>query len=131
MTEAAQAVAGAITLIAALVSPQPVMLTYYGTTGDGYLGQHHAAYWHGLDCGLPVMVDKTHFGAAAPASVPFCSQIIVCHVTRCVLVTVIDRQRDDVLRGLPHLDLWPASAAALGMIEKGIVEGKAYGLLHN
>lgn len=128
MAEAAQAVASAITLVAALVSPQPVTLTYYGTAGDGYLGQHHAAYWHGLDCGLPVRVDKEHFGAAAPASVAFCSQIVVCYQARCVLVTVIDRQRDDTLFGLPHLDLWPAAAAALGMIEKGIVEGKAYGL---
>jgi len=130
MAEAAYAVATVVTLCVAVVAPQSVTLTYYGTVGDGYLGQHHAAYWHGLDCGLPSSVDEMHFGTAAPASVPFCSQLAACYEDRCVSVTVVDRQRDDVLFGLPHLDLWPAPAAALGMIEKGIVEGRVYGSVH-
>lgn len=42
MIDAGLAVATALTMIANLLTtePAPVILTHYGTTGDGYLGQH-------------------------------------------------------------------------------------------
>jgi len=106
---------------------EPVTLSYYGTD-DGYAGQHHSAHWNGLDCGLPAVVDDAHFGTAAPYWVPLCARLVVCCGDKCLLTTVIDRQRDDWLFGKPHLDLWPAAARHLGMMAAGIVKGKAYGL---
>lgn len=104
---------------------QPVIVTHYGT-GDGLLGQHHGAYWHGDSCGLPDAVDPEGYGVAAPRWIPYCTKLLVCHEDVCITVTVVDRQRDDAIDGKAHLDLWPAAAQALGMMEKGIVEGEAW-----
>lgn len=104
---------------------QPAVLTHYGT-GDGLLGQHHGAFWHGDSCGLPDVVDPEGYGIAAPRWVPYCTKLLVCHEDVCIMATVVDRQRDDVIDGKLHLDLWPAAAQALGMMEKGIAEGETW-----
>ena len=101
----------------------PAVLTWYGSIEDGYLGARHGASWHGDSCGLPEVVDLEGYGAAAPAWVPYCSRLLVCVGERCVVVVAVDRQRDDVLFGLAHLDLWPAPADALGVVGPGVVEG--------
>ena len=100
------------------VSGEEWFISYYGTEEDGYLGEHHGAYWHGDSCGLPTVVDEEHYGAAAPRGIPYCSQLVVCvpdRVPDCVTVTVVDRQRDDYVGGSPHIDLWPAPARMLGI----------------
>ena len=116
-----------LTLVLALLlrESSPAVLTHYGT-GDGLLGQHHGAYWHGDSCGLPDVVDLEHFGIAAPRWVPYCTQVLICHGGACVVATVIDRMADDVIHGQMHLDLWPAAAEVLGMVKAGIVEGKVW-----
>ena len=115
----------ALVLALLLREPEPVVLTHYGTD-DGLLGQHHGAYWHGDSCGLPPVVDVVSYGVAAPRGIPYCTRVLICHDGACVVATVVDRQRDDVVRGKPHFDLWPAAARALGMMEKGIAEGKVW-----
>lgn len=95
-------------------------VSYYGTESDGYIGQYHGSYWHGYDCGLPDVVDDVNYGAAAPRWIPYCSKLLVCSDTKCVLVTVVDRQRDDIINGFPHIDVWPAVAKELDMIDSGI-----------
>lgn len=129
---ASMAVATALTIIANLLNPTPTpaILTHYGTEGDGYLGQHHGAYWHGDSCGLPDVVDAEHFGAAAPYSIPYCTRLLVVYGSEAVIVMVADRQKHDVIDGLPHLDLWPAAAKQLGIVELGIVEGAIFLLPH-
>ena len=124
------AVAVVLTIIANLLSiaprtvqPVPAILTHYGTEEDGYRGQHHGAYWHGDSCGLPDVVDDEHLGAAAPYDIPYCTRLLVVVGPEAVVVTVVDRQRHDVIAGLLHLDLWPAAARQLGIVEQGIVEG--------
>lgn len=69
------------------------------------------------------MVDNEHFGAAAPYDIPYCSRLLIVYGSEAVVVTVVDRQKHDLIGGLPHLDLWPAAAAQLGIVELGIVEG--------
>lgn len=121
----------AVTAISSVVAPGPPVehvLSFYGTEGDGYLGQHHSAFWHDLDCGLPDVVDGVHFGAAGPRWVPLCSRHRVCYGERCITVTVVDRQRDDLIYGRPHFDLWPAAAQQLGFVGEGIVVGTVSGL---
>jgi hypothetical protein len=105
-----------------LFSLRPAVLTWYGSEGDGYLGARHGASWHGDTCGLPERVDLAGFGTAAPRGIPYCSRVLVC-IRICVVVTVVDRQRDDRLFGLDHFDLWPAPAERLGVIWPGVVEG--------
>jgi len=116
-------IALAITLL--MREPTPAILTHYGL-GDGLLGQHHGAYWHGDSCGLPDVVDLEHYGVAAPRWIPYCAEVLVCHDGTCIMAVVVDRQRHDVIDGSPHFDLWPAAARALGMVEKGIAEGKVW-----
>ena len=107
----------------------PATLTWYGSEGDGYLAARHGASWHGDSCGLAEVVDLEGYGVAAPVGIPYCSRLLVCAEggetlpLRCVVVTVVDRMRDDVLEGRAHLDLWPAPAEALGVIGPGVVEG--------
>lgn len=108
-----------------LREPMPATLTHYGT-GDEFLGQHHGAYWHGNSCGLPSVVDLVSYGVAAPRWVPYCTEVLVCYQEQCVIAVVADRMADDVLNGQAHLDLWPAAAQALGIVERGIVEGKVW-----
>ena len=108
-----------------LRGPEPATLTHYGQ-GDGLLGQRHGAYWHGDSCGLPEVVDLEHYGVAAPRGIPYCTKIVVCHERACIMATVVDRQKHDVVDGLPHFDLWPAAAEALGMIEQGLVQGQTW-----
>lgn len=123
---ASEAIQTAALVLSLLRQPgEPVILSHYGTD-DGFLGQHHSAYWQGRDCGLPAVVDDVHFGTAAPYHVPLCSRLVVCYGDKCLLATVVDRQRDDVLFGLSHLDLWPAAARKLDMTAAGIVEGKVW-----
>ena len=107
--------------------PEPAVLTHYGV-GDGLLGARHGAYWHGNSCGPPDVVDLEHFGVAAPRRIPYCSRLLICHERTCIMATVVDRQRNDVIHGKLHFDLWPAAAAAaaLGIMEKGIAEGKVW-----
>lgn len=116
-----------IALVFALLlkEPAPVVLTHYGQ-GDGLLGQHHGAYWHGDSCGLPGVVDLASFGVAAPRWIPYCAKILICFERSCVVATVVDRQHHDVIDGKPHFDLWPAAAEVLDMTEEGIVKGKAW-----
>jgi hypothetical protein len=113
-----------------LGEPKEYLLSFYGTEGDGYINEHHSAYWHGHDCGLPDKVDAVHFGMAAPRWVPLCSRWLVCYDGCCVVATVVDRQRDDIIHGLPHLDLWSAAAEHLGYVGEGIVVGTARQLKH-
>lgn len=101
---------------------QPATLTYYGE-GDGFAGQHPGAYWHGKDC-TPDTVDDDFFGAAAPRDIPYCTEVLVLHEDKAIVVTVVDRQRDDELHGRPHFDLWPAAAEGLGYKHEGLVEAK-------
>lgn len=108
-----------------LREPAPAILTHYGQ-GDGLLGQHHGAYWHGDTCGLPDVVDLVHHGVAAPRWIPYCTKILVCHKTACIVATVIDRQHHDIIDNKLHFDLWPAAAEALGMAERGIVKGRVW-----
>ena len=115
----------AFVLALLLREPSPAVLTHYGL-GDGLLGQHHGAYWHGDSCGLPDAVDMVSYGIAAPRWIPYCTQVLICHGGACVVATVVDRQANDVIHGKPHFDLWPAAARTLGMMEKGIAEGKAW-----
>lgn len=122
MPEVAKTVAVVVQLAFHLIvsDPQPVFISYYGTVSDGYIGQHHGAYWHGDSCGLPDVVDDIHFGTAAPRWIPYCSNVLICLDVGCVLATVVDRQRDDVIGGMPHIDAWPAVAAYLGILDDGI-----------
>jgi len=115
----------AITIAAAIASGsgEPVTLTWYGSESDGCLGARHGASWHGDACGLPEVVDLESFGCAAPRWVPYCSKLVVCRGEHCVVVTVVDRQADDLLGGRWHVDLWPAAARELGIVELGITEG--------
>ena len=115
----------AIVLALLLQKPEPAVFTHYGV-GDGLLGQHHGAYWHGDSCGLPDAVDMVSYGVAAPRWIPYCTKVLICHDGACVMATVIDRMADDRKDGIPRFDLWPAAAQALGMMEAGIVEGKAW-----
>ena len=108
-----------------LREPVPAILTHYGL-GDGLLGQHHGAYWHGDSCGLPGVVDLVSYGVAAPRWIPYCTEILVCHDSVCIVATVVDRMADDRKNGVPRFDLWPAAAEALGMTEKGIVTGEIW-----
>lgn len=104
-------------------------LSYYGTEEDGFLGQHHSAYWQGHSYfDMPDVVDDENLGTAAPYWVPLGSHLMVCYDGKCVVVVVVDRQRDDVLFGKPHLDLWSAAAETLGMVDVGIVEGRVWGM---
>ena len=123
VTATGRALAVAVLLAYQVTMPQPAILTHYGT-GDGFLGQRHSASWQGLACGLPPVVDVDHFGAAGPYDVPLCSRLLIIYGGKAVVVTIVDRMRDDVLFGLPHFDLWPAAAEALGIIEDGIVEAE-------
>ena len=115
----------ALVLALLLRESSPAVLTHYGV-GDGLLGARHGASWHGDSCGLPEVVDLEHFGVAAPRWIPYCTQVLVCHGGACVVATVIDRMADDRKDGMPRFDLWPAAARALGMMEKGIAEGKVW-----
>lgn len=123
MVAAACSLAAAI----ALMMGQPAVLTWYGSAGDGFLGERHGASWHGDACGLPDAVDLGAFGVAAPRWVPYCSRLLVCTDT-CAVVVAVDRMRDDRLFGLAHLDLWPAPAAALGVVGPGVVGGRFWRL---
>lgn len=133
MVEAVSAVGIAITIAAAVAaSPgERAILTWYGSEGDGLLGARHGASWHGDACGLAEVVDLEGFGCAAPRWIPYCSRLVVCQDRcqdrcqdiSCVVVTVVDRMADDVIGGRWHVDLWPAAAEALGILEVGIVEG--------
>ena len=128
MIEVVSAIGTAITIAAALLSGpgEPAVLTWYGSEGDGCLGARHGASWHGDACGLPEVVDLESFGCAAPRWISYCSELVVCRGERCIQVVVVDRQADDVIGGRWHVDLWPAAAEALGMVEVGIVEGRVY-----
>lgn len=114
-----------LTLSLLLREPSPATLTHYGT-GDGLLDQHHGAYWHGDSCGLPDVVDSVSYGVAGPRWIPYCTQVLICHDDTCVVATVVDRQRHDVIHGELHFDLWPAAARALDIVEKGIAEGRVW-----
>ena len=128
MVEIVSAIGAAITIAAAVRGPgEPVTLTWYGSVGDGCLGARHGASWHGDACGLSETVDLVGYGAAAPRWIPYCSRLVVCQDRcqdiNCVVVTVVDRMADDRKNGMVRVDLWPAPAEALGMVEAGIVEG--------
>lgn len=116
-------IAAFILALGLALASEPATLTWYGSESDGLLGARHGASWHGDPCGLPNEVDLESFGCAAPRWIPYCSRLLVCVGERCVTVTVVDRQALDVLDGRWHVDLWPAAAEALGMVEAGIVEG--------
>ncbi len=146
MAEIVSAIGAAIAIAAAVRGPgEPVTLTWYGSEGDGYLGARHGASWHGDACGLAEVVDAEGYGCAAPRWIPYCSRLVVCvtpvasitaiapitDYNRCVVVTVVDRQVDDVIGGRLHVDLWPVPAEALGMVEVGIVEGWVYSTDHS
>jgi len=126
-------IAAAVLLVWQIVSQssQPVVITYYGTESDGFLGQHHGAYWNGHDCGLPDVVDDIHYGCAAPRWIPYCAELMICHEDVCVIATVVDRQKHDTIRGYAHLDVWPAAAVELDILEAGIVEGRVVVLGHD
>jgi hypothetical protein len=115
----------ALILSLLLREPEPVVLTHYGI-GDGLLGQHHGAYWHGDACGLPPVVDLVSYGTAAPRWIPYCTKVLICYGQTCVIATVVDRQANDVIDGKPHFDLWPAAAEALGMVEAGLVKAQVW-----
>lgn len=108
-----------------LREPTPAVLTHYGQ-GDGFLGQHHGAYWHGDSCGLPGVVDLAHYGVAAPRWIPYCTKFLVCHEQACIVATAVDRQKHDIIDSKPHFDLWPAAAQALGIVELGIARGRTW-----
>lgn len=110
-----------------LFNPVPAFLSYYGADGDGFYGKHHGAYWHGDSCGLPDVVDEYGFGTAAPRWIPYCSKVMLCADDRCVEVAVVDRQRDDVIYGNWHFDVWPAVADELGLLNGvGVKTGVFY-----
>lgn len=118
-----------VVVLSCLSEPEPATLSYYGTGSDGFFDQYHSAYWQGYKCyNMPDKVDDVHFGTAAPYWVPLCSHVVVCYNGKCLLATVVDRQRDDILFGKSHFDLWPAAARELGMVDAGIVEGKVWGV---
>lgn len=125
MRDVITAIGIAIKLAAYIVggNESPCYITYYGTESDGFLGARHGASWHGDACGLPEEVDEIHYGVAAPRWIPYCTKVLVCYKEVCIVVTVVDRMADDRKDGMPRLDLWPAAAAELGMVEAGIVEG--------
>lgn len=54
-----------------------VRVFYYGSSGDGYLGMHHAAFWHGeTPEGWPRVVDLVHYGiATSDWSIPFGTEL--------------------------------------------------------
>ena len=115
----------ALVLALLLREPEPAIFTHYGV-GDGFLGARHGASWHGDSCGLPPVVDSVSYGVAAPRWIPYCTKILICYQGQCIIGVVVDRQRHDEIHGKPHLDLWPAAARTLGMVEKGIAEGKVW-----
>ena len=116
----------ALTVLALLrQESEPAILTHYGQ-GDGLLGQHHGAYWHGDSCGLPGAVDLVSYGVAAPRWIPYCTKLLVCHEETCVIAVAVDRMADDVIDGKPHFDLWPAAAEALSFTERGLVQGQVW-----
>lgn len=108
-----------------LREPTPVVLTHYGQ-GDGFLGQHHGAYWHGDSCGLPGVVDLVSYGIAAPRWIPYCTEVLICFEESCIVAMVVDRQKHDIVDGKSHFDLWPAAARALDIMKKGIVKGEVW-----
>lgn len=116
----------AMALLQGQAGGEEYVLSWYGSEGDGYLESRHGAAWNGKNCGLPDLVDGVHYGAAGPRWMPYCKALLVCQ-GRCIVVVIVDRQRDDWLFGRPHLDLWPAAAEALDMVEVGIVVGRVYG----
>lgn len=95
--------------------------TWYG---NGFIGKHHAAYWHEkTPSGAPNVVDDAFFGIAAPNDIPFGTKLLLIRESTCmkhsspydgsfVFATVIDRK---ARHEIPHYyDLWPATAKALG-----------------
>ena len=125
MVEVVSAIGAAITIAAVVASGsgEPATLTWYGSESDGLLGARHGASWHGDACGLSEVVDLEGYGCAAPRWIPYCSRVVVCQGEQCIVVVVVDRQADDVIGGRWHVDLWPAAARELGILEVGITEG--------
>ena len=128
IAEAVANVAEAIILAWSMMvaSPEPVVISYYGTESDGFLGQYHGAYWNGYDCNLPDVVDKIHHGIAAPRWIPYCTEVTICYGEACVVTTVVDRMADNTKNGMSRVDVWPAVAVVLGMVDAGIVIGDMY-----
>ena len=74
-------------------------------------GRYTSAYWHNVRCydiygdPIPNIAGVTSSGCAAPRNIPLCSQMLVCTSYGCDICTVVDRQRDDIVYGQPHIDL--------------------------
>lgn len=108
--------------------PQPIeqvasraKLTWYG---EGFLGRHHAAYWHGqTPCGAPEVVTEDYPGIAAPIGLDHGTILAIERIEACggqpspfdgerVLAIVVDRMGDFNNPG--RYDAWPQVAKDLG-----------------
>lgn len=100
-------------------------LTWYG---GPYVGQHHAAYWHGeTPKGFPDVVTLEDLGVAAPYEVPFGTVVRITRIGHCagynseldgrsVYAVVVDRLGQNIPK---HYDAFPATFQALGTLDEG------------
>ena len=108
----------------------PAPAFYYGWGDVGYLGEHHAAYWHGeTPWGWRDVVDLVYPGiATADARIPFgtrlCIEVVAVPawaageydhlVGRRAAGVVVDRMASWVYAEMgPAVDCWPALARRL------------------
>lgn len=107
------------------------ILTWYGSPEDGMLGRRHGAAWHGLTCyypgsvyPMPDVVTSNDMGGAMPGTQYYCKPVLVCIAGRpCVLFVAVDVPGRYVVYGKQHIDVWPAVARQLGLLEMGVYYG--------
>lgn len=95
-------------------------LTWYG---GPYMGQHHAAYWHGeTPRGFPEVVTEDGMGVAAPYDIPFGTVLRFTRLDgsgRYVDLVVIDRLAKDTPG---WYDAWPLAFDKLGDRDEGRIK---------
>lgn len=119
-----------LSLLAPVTPAREGRLYWYGQ-GDGYLGRHHASYWHGqVPEGFPGVVDLEHFGIAASSEYPFGQRLKLTRICACngvpperdgssVEAVVVDRLGVDDER---LFDAWPATWLKLADFETGCIK---------
>lgn len=95
------------------------ILTWYG--GNTFIGQHHAAYWHGFR-GAPQVVTMDYPGVAACIDYPFGTVLRFQRGDRIAYGVVVDRRARYTSEYCEYFDAWPYLAQQLGF-------GPSYGHL--
>ena len=123
-------------LVSLAIAPIHTSATYYGADGDGFLGKHHGAYWHGkTPPGFSDVVDMKDPGVAMSSQygIEYGQVVVICvddpayelWCGRCVLAVRVDAKPGR------YVDLYASLFDTLtdGHREVGVIKVKVFPLL--